>query len=143
MTNECGYQGEKERGMALVTALLAMTILLALGMAVVFSATTDTVTTKTQRVGQQAFFAADGGIGVARRALAQAFSETMAQISAGTLALYKNNPPTTIGHFPDVQVLPPPGNTTFYQNVLARAVQLTAATARAQRMEELTGQRSP
>ena len=139
MTKEFRNHCESERGMALITALLAMTILLALGMAVVFSATTDTVTTKTQRVGQQAFFAADGGIGVARRALAQSFSETMAQISAGTIALYKNNPPVTIGHFPDVQVLPPPGNTSFYQAVLARAVQLTTATARTQRMDELNG----
>src|SRR5438477_11674773 len=109
MTKERRTQGESERGIALITALLATTILLALGMAVVFSATTDMVTTKTQRVGEQAFFAADGGIGVARRALAQAFSETMDQIKAGTIAFYKKNPPLAVGYFPDVQVLPPSG----------------------------------
>lgn len=138
MTRECRTQGESERGMALVTALLATAILLALGMAVVFSATTDMVTTKTQRVGEQAFFAADGGIGVARRALSQAFSETMAEFKAGTLAYYKNNAAVGL-HFPDVQVLPPTTNTAFYQTVVARAVQLATATARAQRMDELNG----
>lgn len=139
MTKEIRTHGESERGIALITALLAVTVLLALGIAVVFSATTEMVTTKTQRVGEQAFFAADGGIGVARRALAQAFAETMAQISAGTIPLYRSNPPVAVGSFPDVQVLPPPANTTFYQTVLARAAQLANATARAQRMEELSG----
>src|SRR6266550_6193401 len=139
MIKKCRTQSGNERGMALITALLATTILLALGMAVVFSATTDMVTTKTQRVGEQAFFAADGGIGVARRAIAQAFSETMDKIKAGTIPLYKNNPPVAVGYFPDVQVFPPPGNTAFYQTVLARAVQLATATARAQRMDQLNG----
>ena len=139
MTKECRTQGESERGIALITALLATTILLALGMAVVLSATTDMVTTKTQRVGEQAFFAADGGIGVARRALAQSFSETVTQIRAGTITYYKNNPPAAVGYFPDVQVLPPPGDTAFYQAVLARAVQLATAAPRAQRLDELNG----
>src|SRR2546425_4713148 len=139
MTKECRTQSKSERGIALITALLATTILLALGMAVVLSATTDMVTTKTQRVGEQAFFAADGGIGVARRALAQAFSETMAQIRAGTVPLYKNNPPVAVGYFPDVQVLPPTTDTAFYQTVLARAGQLATATPRSQRMDQLNG----
>jgi type IV pilus assembly PilX-like protein len=144
MTKECKTQGESERGIALITALLATTILLALGMAVVFSATTDMVTTKTQRVGQQAFFAADGGIGVARRALAQSFSETMAQLKAGTLAFkqpYYAGMPTN-GGFPAVQVLRNTTDTTgiaFYQGIIDRAVQLATASARAYRMDALNG----
>ena len=91
--------------MALITALLATTIMLALGMAIVFSSTGDTTTTKVQRAGQQAFFAADAGIGIARRALAQALTEQINEIKAGHIAYYKNNPAAGAGQFPDVQVL--------------------------------------
>lgn len=139
MTRECRTDRGRERGIALISALLATTVLLALGMAVVFSASTDMVTTKTQRVGEQAFFAADGGIGVARRALAQAFAETLDGYIAGTTAPYKNNPPTAVGQFPDVQMLPPPGDTAFYQAIIARAVTLANAEARAAKMDALNG----
>ena len=67
--NKYFSESNDERGMALITSLLATTILLALGMAVVLSATTDTVTTKAQRVGEQSFFVADAGVGIARRAM--------------------------------------------------------------------------
>jgi len=60
------------------------TMLLALGMAVVMSATTDTVTTKAQRVGEQSFFVADAGIGIARRAIEQALSEEINKIRNAT-----------------------------------------------------------
>lgn len=130
---------EAERGIAIITALLVMTILLALGIAVLFSASTDMMTTKTQRTGQQAFFAADGGIGVARRALTEAFAEAMDGLSSGTIPFFKNNPPVTKGEFPDVQMLPPPGDTAFYKGVIDRAVQLAATAARAQKMDTLNG----
>ena len=45
MKPEYGCDQNPERGMALISALLAMTMVLALGMAIVFSATTDTMTT--------------------------------------------------------------------------------------------------
>lgn len=139
MTKDLRTTGEGEHGIALITALLATTILLALGIAVCFSATTDMVTTKNQRVGEQAFFAADGGIGVARRALSQAFAEALAGYVNGTTAPYKNNPPTTIGQFPDVQMLPPPGDTAFYKAILNRATVLAAAEARATKMNGING----
>jgi hypothetical protein len=128
-----------EQGIALISALLATTVLLALGMAVVFSASTDMVTTKVQRVGEQAFFAADGGIGVARRALAQAFAEALDGYVAGTTAPYRNDPPAAVGQFPDVQMLPPPGDSDFYKAIIARAVELANAEARSAKMEELNG----
>lgn len=133
------YDGE--RGVALIAALLATTLMLALGMAVVFSATTDTTTTKVQRVGQQAFFAADGGIGIARRALTQAFSEEIDKVRTAN-TYYKKILPAPTGQFPDVQVLPPADgtwNNTFYKNVRDRALQLAALTARAQRLDTLDG----
>src|SRR2546423_14050198 len=74
----------RERGIALISSLLATTVLLALGMAIVFSATVDTVTTKSQRVGEQAFYAADTGLALARRSLITAMSEEMTKIVNGT-----------------------------------------------------------
>src|SRR5258708_2127159 len=63
---------EAERGMALVSVLMASTMLLALGMALVSSATTDLVTCRSTQLGGQAFFVADAGIGIARRAMEKA-----------------------------------------------------------------------
>lgn len=144
MTERSTSQFEGERGVALITALLATSILLALGIAVVFSATTDQVTTKTHRAGQQAFFAADAGIGIARRALAQAFSEQIDKVRAGKIAFARNNPPAATGQFPDVQVIPTPGDGTtfsslFYSQVRDRAVELATHAARAQRLDALNG----
>lgn len=136
---------EGQRGIALVTALLATSILLALGVAVVFSATTDQTTTKTHRSGQQAFFAADAGLGVARSALAQAFAEQVDAVrAAGQTAFARNNPPATTGAFPDIQVVPTPGDgttksTNFYNAIRTRALALANHTARAQRLDQLNG----
>lgn len=123
-----------ERGIALVTTLLVTTMLLALGMAVVFSSTTDTVTTKSQRVGEIAFYAADTGVSIARRALETALTEEIAKISDGTAtygqnggAYYSVN--TSGGGFPEVYVIPDPDivpDYQFYTNVYARANQLIA-----------------
>src|SRR5262245_21691096 len=132
-----GNHDEGERGVALVAALLATSMLLALGIAVVFSETTDQITTKTHRTGEQAFFAADAGIGVARRALAQAFSEQVDKIRSGQIAFARNNPPSASGQFPDVQVLPTPdgsnASNAFYNQVRDRAIALATYSTRAQR----------
>lgn len=134
--------------MALITSLLATSMLLVLGMAVVLSATTDTVTTKAQRVGEQSFFVADAGVGIARRAIEQALSEEIEKIRNGTSPFYRNNPPTSSGQFPDVQVIPNPvassnpdwsDQPVFYRNVKARADQLVRNTARDQEFDQLNG----
>lgn len=137
-----------ERGMALITALLATTILLALGMAIVFSATMDTVTTKSARISEQAFFAADAGIGIARRAMAKAFEDRLAllkaNIAAGTVTPYLNPARVDVNTFPDVQLLPDPDTTagqasTFYSDVLTNAVTLCNNTSRNSRLSNLNG----
>lgn len=126
--------------MALVTSLLATTMMLGIGLAVVMSATSDNSTTRVQRAGQQAFFAADAGIGIARRSLALALKESITSLKTGGLTFYRNNPPAATGQFPDVQVLPPIStSSTFYQNVITRANQLAALAARAQRFDQLNG----
>jgi len=137
-----------ERGMALITALLATTILLALGMAIVFSATMDTVTTKSARFSEQAFFAADAGIGIARRAIAKSFENRLAQlktdIAAGTVVPYLNPARVDVNTFPDVQLLPDPDTTagqssTFYSDVLTNAVSLSNDASRNTRLSNLNG----
>ena len=126
MKNNQRAQHDGERGIALIAALLATTIMLALGMALVFSASTDTTTTKVQRVGQQAFFAADAGIGVARRALTQAFADQIDKIREEKHPFYKKILPPPAGQFPDAQALPPPDgtwNNSFYSTIRDNAIQ--------------------
>ncbi len=141
MIKKRNEQEKNERGIALITTLLVSTILLALGMAVVFSATTDTVITKSQRVGEQAFFTADAGSAVARRALAQALEEEIAKIKDGT-ATYGTGGFYRKGTFPDIQVLPDPvadPNNVFYTNVYARANQLAQIEARKIKLKDING----
>lgn len=132
-----------ERGIALISALMVMTILLALGIAVVYSTTVDTVVTKSQRVGEESFFAADAGVGIARRALAQAVSEEIDKIRNGITPFY-SIPDSSVDVFPDVQVVPDPDtvpNDPFYQRVYARANDLVRISARDQRLDDLNGSR--
>lgn len=130
----------RERGIALISALLATTVLLALGMAIVFSATVDTVTTKSQRVGEQAFYAADTGLALARRSLITALSEELTKIVNGIATYgqdgtgyYQIATTPTDGSFPTVLIVPDPDvvpSYQFYTNVYARAQQLvTNATS--------------
>jgi hypothetical protein len=125
-----------ERGIALVTSLLVTTILLALGLAVTFSSTTDTVTTKSQRVGEMSFYAADTGLSIARRALLTALTEEVDDIrnnragygQNGSGYYYIGNTPSN-GEFPDVQLIPDPDSAgaqeyQFYKNVYAKANKL-------------------
>jgi len=140
--NYIKHASDSERGIALISSLLATAMLLALGLAVVFSATTDISTTRIQRVGEQAFFTSDAGIGIARRAMAEAFTEEIDKVRAGEVAFYKNNARTSSNQFPDVQIMPPPDgtwNNAFYQRVRDRAVALASATARAQRFDQING----
>lgn len=132
--------------MALITSLLATTMMLALGMAVVLSATTDTVTTRAQRVGEASFFAADAGVGIARRALEKALSQEIQTIVAGTNPFYRNNPPASPGQFPDVQVIPNPvaspnwsDQPDFYKRVKVRADNLVRNDLRDQKFDDLNG----
>ena len=146
MKKKLNNSREDERGIALISALLASTMLLALGMAVVMSATTDTVTNRAQRVGEQSFFVADAGIGIARRAIEQALAEEIDKIRDGTAPFYRNNPPASPGQFPDVQVIPAPVSSSswsaqpmFYQNVKTRADQLVRNSIRDQEFDSLNG----
>lgn len=142
----CGQASERtdnERGAALLTALLVMTLMLALGMAAVFSATVDTVITKSHRHGEQAFFVADAGVQIARRALTAALQEKIDQIkAAGASAFYVNEPPASAGQFPNVQIVPDlDQNAPFYQDVYRRTRELASLETRNSRLTAINGSR--
>ncbi len=137
MTQRITTRKGSERGVALISTLLVMTMLLALGIAIVLSSTTDTVTTKSHRVGEQAFYAADTGLSLARRALLTALSEEISKIVSGTATYgqsgsgyYLIDATPADGSFPTVLVIPDPDDFPayqFYVNVYARAQQLVAS----------------
>jgi type IV pilus assembly PilX-like protein len=152
MSDNFQNRRDAERGIALITALMMSTMLLALGMAIALSTTTDTVISKSQRVGEQAFFAADAGVAIARRAIATAIQEEIKKIQDGTATYGEDGftrlgNPASPGDFPDFQVVPDPNinnNSTthpFYVNVKNRAIQLAQYSVRDNRIKDLNGSR--
>jgi hypothetical protein len=128
-----------ERGIALVTSLMSTMFILALGMAVVLSTTTDTGTTRAQRSGEQAFFAADAGIGIARRSLTQAFKEAIAARLINKNP-YETEPVFDPPNFPAVAVIPDPDgswNDPFYAGIKANAEALATTAARVNRFTDI------
>ncbi|MCI0487883.1 MAG: hypothetical protein L0229_14925 [Blastocatellia bacterium] len=142
MIQQRGIDYDGERGIALISALLVSTMLLALGLAVVLSATTDTVISKSHRVSEQAFFAADAGVAIARRSLATALQEEILKIQNGEVT-YGDGGFVQDGTTPDdTQVLPDPDDDPdheFYQNVFARVSELSDVESRHAKLEELNG----
>lgn len=59
----------KQKGMALIASMMCLLLLSGLGMAVLFNASGDVAITGSFRRNEQAFFAADAGIGLAREVL--------------------------------------------------------------------------
>jgi hypothetical protein len=115
--------------------------MLALGLAAVMSTTVDTVTTQSHRRSEQAFFVADAGISIARRALVAALQEKVDEVrAAGEGSFYRVEASGTLGEFPDVQVLPPLSSSSqFYQDIYTRTRALSALTARDQRFDDING----
>jgi hypothetical protein len=139
-----------ERGIALITSLLISTLLLALGIAVAFSTTSDTVISRSHRVSEQAFFAADAGLALGRRALAAAIEEEFTSIKEGKATygengtgFYKNPVPGSGGSLDQaVEIIPDPvtnPNYQFYVNVRERAAALVAAAESSNRLQALNG----
>lgn len=78
-----------ERGAALIVSILCMSLLLALALALLLSTTTDTLISNSYRASSEAFFAADGGLAVGRRALQKALSEQVAAVCADKNRFYR------------------------------------------------------
>ncbi|HWQ35866.1 MAG TPA: pilus assembly PilX N-terminal domain-containing protein [Blastocatellia bacterium] len=81
---------KSERGFAMVVAMMALTLLTAMGLAVVFASSGDIVITGHFRRNEQAFFAAEAGIGLARESLRLALNQAIldsANAVKGTITL--------------------------------------------------------
>jgi len=78
-----------QRGAALITALLCMTLLYALALALLLSTTTDTLITASYRASEEAFFAADAGIAMGRRSVAKAVAEQITLIAEGKAPVFR------------------------------------------------------
>lgn len=66
-----------------------MTLLYALALALLLSTTTDTLISSSYRASEEAFFAADAGIAMGRRAVAKAVSEQITLIAEGKAPVFQ------------------------------------------------------
>lgn len=67
-------RGNSSRGMALVTTLLLLTVMMAMTLAMVISVTSDTLITKYYRNARTSFYAADSGVNIARQKMLSSLS---------------------------------------------------------------------
>ncbi len=112
-----------QRGAALITALLCMTLLYALALALLLSTTTDTLITASYRASEEAFFAADAGIAMGRRSVAKAVAEQITLIAEGKAPVFRA----------ESQVLPDSLSapaSPFFTAVKSRATELANSEAR-------------
>ena len=112
-----------QRGAALITALLCMTLLYALALALLLSTTTDTLITASYRASEEAFFAADAGISMGRRAIAKAVAEQITLIAEGKAPVFR----------PETQILPDSVSapaSPFFTAVRSRAADIANSEAR-------------
>ena len=65
---------DASRGMALVTTLLLLTVMMAMTLAMVIAVTSDTLITKYYRNARASFYAADSGVNIARQAMLSSLS---------------------------------------------------------------------
>ena len=107
----------RERGAALITALLCMSLLYALALALLLSTTTDVLITTNYRASEEAFFAADAGVALGRIAVRRAVTEQIAAIAANPTRAYRSDSQV----LPDSESAP---NAEFFRLVTERAAVL-------------------
>ena len=83
-------QNSSEQGMALVAAMMCLLLCTGLGMAVLFNATGEAALSGGFRRNEQAFYAADAGLGITRMALRNALNSAIktSAVAVGTTPLY-------------------------------------------------------
>lgn len=100
-----------------------MTLLYALALALLLSTTTDTLITTSYRASEEAFFAADAGIAMGRRAVAKAVSEQITAVAEGRSPVFE----------PESQILPDSASapqSPFFAAIRARAATLANSDVR-------------
>jgi hypothetical protein len=104
-----------------------MSLLLALALALLLSTTTDTLISNSYRASGEAFFAADGGVAVGRRAVARALAEEVAAIATAI------NAGQAAGYRSDSQLLPDSTSAPdaeFFKRLKERAQELANEATR-------------
>jgi hypothetical protein len=81
-------RNKTESGIALLTALMALALLTAMGLILMLSTTTETAVSNSYRRTSQAFSAADAGIGLARQALRVELAQKIEANLAATTIVY-------------------------------------------------------
>ena len=111
----CHNRLGQERGAVLLLALLVTTIVAVLGGALTLLVTSETLTSASYRTAQEAFYAADSGVGVVASELRQL---------AGWSAVLRAPPGNLTSGFDDGEMMPrAPDGTTLDLEQLTRAVQ--------------------
>jgi Tfp pilus assembly protein PilX len=75
----------RERGVAMITSMMALMLLTGLGLTLVLTVSTETALSGNYRRNEQAFFAADAGLGIARESLRLQLASAL-QSNADTVA---------------------------------------------------------
>lgn len=86
MSNRTSQIAVSERGMAMVTALMALLLMTGLGLALMSSTSTEVAMSGNYRRNEKAFFAADAGVGLAREALRTELNNKILTDAATTAA---------------------------------------------------------
>jgi hypothetical protein len=120
-----------ERGVALASSMMALLLLTGMGLTIAMSAITETAVSANYRRNEQAFFAADAGIGLAREALRISLNQAI--LASANAAAPNITFPTSAGQdFNDAQltnILTDPLLTSTNGTPIVNA--LAAVTARA------------
>lgn len=83
-------KNQKEQGMALITAIMSLTLCMSLGLAVLFNSVGEAALSGGFSRNEQAFYAADAGIGITRQALRESLDDALQTAAA--------NLPTTVSY---------------------------------------------
>ncbi len=89
----------KEQGMALITTMMCLILCTSLGLAVLFNSTGEAALSGGFMRNEQAFYAADAGVGIARESIRKELNNailnppTAASLSYGTRTVYDNGTP--------------------------------------------------
>ncbi len=123
----------KEQGMALITTMMCLMLCTSLGLAVLFNSTGEAALSGGFMRNEQAFYAADAGIGIAREAIRKELNNaiknptiTPATLSYSTRVVYDNGVPYTLVTVDTAQL-----STALSNSQLLGATGVPATTAKA------------
>lgn len=122
-TEKKSTRNKKEQGMALIMSMMALTLLTGIGMATLFNSSGDMAMSGGFRRNEQAFFAADAGIGLAREGLRiELNAAVQARANAAIAGINYGYGTTTVNHDTFRQILGRNANGSADQDLLGTAL---------------------